>query len=546
MSFKDEIYKKELKKIRLLIDCKRLKVTAVATIVFMLASYMYAYTNGSFLYDNINFYKGPTPIKISSDKWAGIFLGFLDSHVKLPWFGGILAIVFMIVSVYCIIDLLEVKKTWSICLIAGLCSTQSSIVSQQQYIGTNYIGEVALAFACMAVWILVRLPVKMGFRLILTASCIAISAGIYGSYVSMVPSLLILLLIMDIVFREKSAKETWRKAWIYFALFLVGMILYYIILRAGVYLTHSQLQSYAGQDRLGSIRVIFDMVGNVRGAYAYILKYYLGRLEFNFLPDNLSRLLLWGMIFGIMISAMTLWRRKGKIRDFKYNILLLFILVLILPVSLNLIYIMSSGVIHWLMIFTYALPYLFFVKEAEMCVTEKSEQRIGYATSMIFNLIMCIFLYYSVVMANAVCVQLNHLYVSAQSIGTRIIDRIESCEGFDGTEKVYFFGAMQNNDYFRAAGKQQSGILNANLGPGNINFTDPLGPPNWCVDFLKYVLDSKLQYSYYLYLGDYEITENVDSDIMGQLREMSVYPAQGSVQKIGDCIYVVFSYDAIN
>ncbi len=522
------------------LDMKRLKIVAVSTTAFMLAAYMYAYTNGISLFDAARIYRGAEKFSVGSDKWAITFLGLLDAHINEPWLAGIWAVFFMIVSVYFIVEILEIKGTWGVCLVAGLCSTQSSIICQQQYTGGQYTGEIALAFACLAAWIFLTLNIKAIWKVILTSICIAISAGIYGAYISMVPSLMILSIIIDIIYKRKSAKTTWKKAIASAGQFLAGMILYYAILRTGLYFTSSQLKSYMGQDTLSSVQGIVEKHNFIVEAYQYIIRYYLNRLPVNYLPDSLGRMAFIGLIIGTCISIITFFQYRKKIVDFKYNIVLLLALIFVLPFSLNLIYVFASGNVHQLMIFTYVLPYIFFVKIMEMVIDHSEGHIMEYLLSTGYKIIMCIFIYYSVVMANAVIVHLNNMYVIAQSIGTRILDRIESCSGFDGTETVHLIGNMQHNEYFTVP-VAKAEILNANLGMARPDQSNALNKA-----FLVNILDSGLHYDL---CGSVEafieelIEEGVDENIIKQIEEMPAFPYDGSVQKIGEDIYVIFVTD---
>lgn len=522
------------------LDIKKLKIVSISVAFFMLAAYMYAYTNSLTLFDAARLYRGTEHIGFSGDKWAISLLGVLDAHVNEPWLAGLWAIVFMIVSVYFITDILEINSTWGICLAAGLCSTQSSIICQQGYIGGQYTGEAALAFACLAAWLFLKSNIGIICKMIFGAICIAVSAGIYGAYISIVPSLMILSLIMDIVYKEKSAKGTWRKAILSVGQFLIGMILYYVILRVGMYFTESELQSYMGEDSLSSVQQVIAKHNYIVEAYEQIIRYYLGRVPVHYLPKSLEKIALFSLLMGIGLSIITLLRHRKDIADRKYNIILLLGLVLILPLSLNLIYVFSSGNVHYLMIFTYVLPYVFFVKLMEMEIGAKERYRTGYLLSVFYKISACVFVYYSIVMANATFVQLNHLYVTAQSNGIRLLDRIESCEGFNGTEKIYLVGNILYNEYFTIplAGAE---ILDANLGHASPDISNGLNTM-----FLTNILNARFRYAFNSSIEELvgELAEDgVEQEIIEQIKKMPAFPYDGSVQKLGEDIYVIFTTD---
>lgn len=522
------------------LDIKKLKTVSISATAFMLAAYMYAYTNSLTLFDAARLYRGAESVNFASDKWAISFLGLLDAHVNEPWLAGLWTVIFMIVSVYFITDVLEINSTWGICLAAGLCSTQSSIICQQGYIGGQYTGEAALAFACLAAWLFLKSNIEIIWKMIFGAMCIAVSAGIYGAYISMVPSLMILSLIMDIVYKEKSARETWGKAILSVGQFLIGMILYYAILRIGVHFTESELQSYMGEDSLSSVQQVIEKHNYIAEAYEQMVRYYLGRVPIHYLPKNLERMALISLLIGIGLSIITLLRYRKRIADRKYNIALLLGLLLVLPLSLNLIYVFASGNVHQLMIFTYVLPYVFFVKLMEMEISVKERCRTGYLISVLYKISACVFVYYSVVMANATFVQLNHLYVNAQSAGTRLLDRIESCEGFDGTETIYLVGNILYNEYFTIP-VAEAEILDANLGHARPDLSNALN-----ATFLTNILDARFRYAFNGSIEELteELAEDgVDEAIIKEIKQMPAFPYDGSVQKLGEDIYVIFTTD---
>lgn len=525
---------------RSFLDMKKMKTAVVSTTAFMLAAYMYVYTNGVFLYDTAEYYRGVEPFGFGSDKWVKPMRVLLDMHINEPWLAGVWAIFFMIVSVYLIVDILEIESTWGICLVAGLCSTQSSTICQQRYSGGQYTGEAALLFACLAAWFFLKSKMRIPWKVIFSAACIVISCGIYGAFISMTSSLMILSVIMDIVYKGKSAKETWKKAVLSAGQFVFGMLSYYAILRVGLHKSGAQLNSYMGEDSLQSVQAVVAKRNYILEAYEQIIRYYLGRVPVPYLPDDLEKMALVSLLIGCGISLITFWRYRKKIADFKYNLILLLALLAVLPLSLNLIYVFASGEIHYLMIFTYVLPYVFFVKVMEKAVCDKEGWKTGYLLGNLYKIALSVFVYFSVVLANAAITNWCDMYETARDIGTRVLDRIESCEGFDGTETIYMTGGTQYNDYFGVP-EQEAEILDADLGLGYPNLTTGFDHM-----FLRNIMHSRMRYN--LSGTVEELVEDMEEDgvekeIIEQVRKMPAFPCDGSVQKIGDNIYVIISTD---
>lgn len=530
-----------------LLDFKKLRITAIYTTFFMVVAHVYAWLNGSFLIDTAFIYRGMTEKIQASDKWAQqFFISMLDAGVNLPWFAGVLATCFMLISVYCIVDILEINSKWGIILISGLCSINSAIICQQEYSGGNYTGEVALAFACVAAWIGRKSNINIYLRTVLMTVFIALSSGTYGSYVSIVPSLFLVVLILDI-FDGNDGKTNWKNAFLYLFQFIIGMLLYYVILRLIMFSTSTQLNSYMGEDILNDTSGFYSMLNCIPAAYKYLFEYYLtGHAEHDYLPHFMGVLLFLIMLTGSLLTMVWMYRRRECFKDRKWNLPLLLLILSVLPMAINLIYIMSAGNVHYLMIFTYIVPLLFFVKALEDIWKDDSKKENANHKDKRLAVFMvslfCIFIYYSIVMANAVYTKYHNMYDVSLSIGTRILDRIETCEGFEGTEEIILLGKIQENKYFGEI-YEEAEILDAFLGCGNPSNINGLNYGFRMMNYLCNILDSKMEYSYYEFLEQYiSVSEgNLSRDEISVLNAMQVFPQKESVKKIGNKIYVKFS-----
>lgn len=521
---------------------RKMRIAAIYTFIFMIAAHLYAWLNGSLLFDAASVYRGINEKIFATDKWVQQFVWVLDAGINSPWLAGILSICTMIVSVCCIIDVLDVDSKIGIALVAGLCSVNSSIISHQTYTGGSYVAGIALAFACIAVWMGKRLKnINIYLKTMIVAIFIALSAGMYGSYVSMVPSLLLVILIFDI-FDGKTGKTNWKNAFIYLFQFATGMLLYYLILRIIMFCTGTQLSSYMGEDVLNDTSGFHNMLKCIPEAYKYLFGYYRNGLYY--LPHFMSVLLFIIMLAGSLLTIIWVYRKRNCFKDRKLNLPLLLLILSILPMAINLIYIMSVGNVHYLMIFTYVVPLLFFVRILEdIWKDANKEENVNYKNKrlVVFTIsLFSVFMYYSVVMANAVYINYHNMYDVSLSIGTRILDRIENCEGFEGTEKIILVGDIQYNSYFGEV-YEESEILDAFLGCGNPNNKTGLCYGAIAGRYLRNVLDSKLEYLYCFSIDGYISENNLSSEEIEKLNEMQVFPQKESVKKIGNKIYVKFS-----
>jgi hypothetical protein len=520
-----------------------LKTIGVATCVFMALSYMFAFTNGMLLFDASFIYRGlnfrPT---VLSDKWFSPFLSILDMGINMPWFAGVWATAFLILSIYCIADILDIQKKVSLWLVSGLCVTNSSMICQQEYTGGNYTGVVALLFACLAAWFAIK---SKDHILYIGGSVIfvAFSAATYGAYVSVAPCLVIMKVLIDIC-RGKTAKENWKNSFLYCLEFVLGMFLYYLILRLEMHMLGLEIQGYMGESSLSDASVISDMLSWIPEAYKDIVIYYIGgealakgRL---FLPAYITNIMTVAFVVGIIISILCLKVKYSQIVEKKYNVPLMGVLIVILPIVINLIYVMSQGGVHFLMIFTYVMPFLFFVKEIEYLSGICTNRGMPFKRlNVVFSILLSVFIFNSIILSNAIFSSYYGFWIEAQSIGTRLLDRIENCEGFEGTEKVIIIGAMQGDSYYGEPGTDIN-LLDAMVGPANLSNVNALNWGSWVKRFLSNILGSNMEYVVYKKMNDYITTEQLDTEEQQVLEEMGYFPRNNSVRKIGDAIYVRF------
>ena len=161
-----------------------------------------------------------------------------------------------------------------------------------------------------------------------------------------------------------------------------------------------------------------------------------------------------------------------------------------------------------------------------------------YFIAVLTAVITVFFVYYSIVMSNAVMVHLNHMFVEAQTICTNMIMRIENCEGFKEDEDVVLIGALQYNNYYQTTKETNAEILKAYLGPGNSNNVNGVNWGSWLSKYMTNILNSSLQYTYYDSLDKYQRDNDLSAGVLMEIKEMPSYPLLGSVKKIDNTIYV--------
>lgn len=180
-------------------DRQKLTVSFISTFVFGLIAHAYGLLNNIFSHDSLDaIYADGSEnlVKISVGRFLVPVIRTLRGPIAIPWLIGIIALVFIALSVYTVLKLFDVKSVPASVLIAGIMTTNVTVTA---VIGT-YVHEfdfdmLALLLSCIAVY-LWRNARKIT-ALIPAALIAAASMAIYQSYVQVTVTLIIMLLILD-------------------------------------------------------------------------------------------------------------------------------------------------------------------------------------------------------------------------------------------------------------------------------------------------------------------------------------------------------------
>lgn len=473
-------------------------------------------------------------------KWLDQYIDLLAYYGYLPWLFGILVIIFLAISVYLMADILDIKKKLSICLIAGLCATNVSFIGAHFYWPYEIIA--ALPLACFSAWFWTKDRIRPVFRWLLEASFVAFSLGTYGAYTSVATSLVILASMLFLL-NGKKAKEVFLRDIEYVTAFIAGIGIYYIVLKIFIHVQHLEIYTYMGEENLSSGGIsISELVQLIWIAWKRAVNQYIGRY-WGYFPDQPAYASLpqwWAvllLLLGTGLLAVQIIKNRKKYQSFTSIILLLF-LIAIFPLSAGLIYVLSFNNVHFLMVFTFVILYIGFVKLAEMTVVDAVDSAMsikvaGTAISAAMLVFIGAFVYRGILVSNMAYMRLENNYETSKEEANRVLSRIESCEGFAGNESVTFVGDFHTSEYMSRnnnAGKYWLDILdNMSLVDKSVGNSFSYSGPMW--GFMTNVMGSPLpMYSYF--------EENFTAEDNEKISEMPVYPAQGSVEKIADTIVV--------
>lgn len=183
---------------------------------------------------------------ITSGRWfLTVACGF-SSYFTIPWVIGLLGLLFLSCAAVALTEFLELRDGIAIVLVSGLLVSFPALASTFAYVFTldGYMLALCLAVAavaCVKKW-------EKGF--VPGAVCLAFSMGIYQAYLPFA-ILLCMYGVLEIFMNPGRTRDKCRPALRYLYMGVLGVALYYIILRVLLFVQGKELASYQGINNMG-------------------------------------------------------------------------------------------------------------------------------------------------------------------------------------------------------------------------------------------------------------------------------------------------------
>lgn len=546
---------------------KRLKCSLISSIIICMIAHGYAYFNEYFARDRFVYFGHQSRIwNVYNDKYSsGInqvserwLLNLLPDPLHgshLPWLGGILTMLVFGIAIYLICRVLDIDSLAGIFAAAVLTATNYSVICGHFYDAVTV--SIALFMACMSAWFWYRDDFHIVIRMIGSSAFFCFSLSYYGGYTSVAPSLVILSLFYSALCflfdksNDPGADTTYCKHLVfrgleYIASMVIGTAVEYLIIRVSMYVQSAQMQDYGGKTELIEGISAGDFLSNLLLAYKQGVKWsvYGEPLMQKWMGISIAI----SMAVILFIYVIRAGRNTATI------FILLGFLVVVYPLSAGLIYVLSFNNVHHLMMFTAVIIYIGHIRMIELYEascghidhgTEKRRKSdrlwtyCGNISEFVLAIVFLVFTYRSILISNMSYLRIQTESQRAQTIAMNVMEHIEHCEGFTGKENVVFYGFVINNEYLNHSIYEDSETLDILDG---VPFVDKSGVsairhPYDLVEIIDEIYTPNMYMEYYVDNDSGFFTENEVQEI----KDMPVFPADGSVRKFDDEIVVKFT-----
>lgn len=506
---------------------KRLKSVALSTLICGFLAHGMVMFNEYAIGDNVTtmFGVGAT---ITSGRWFLEILGRLicfifGGNFALPVLTGVISLIFLGISSYIVILILDLKRISSSILVSAVMIMFPTVVSMFIYNFTAQYYSFAVLLISVGVYIICNK--RKWYSIFIGALIIACAIGIYQAFLGYAVGLLALAFIKQTENNQNNKSKTYLYNAIYLiAACFISIVFYFIFMKFFLWYFNLQLSGYQGINTMG-----FTGLDDFLLRLKHLISYFLipGNLGYG-LENSMFPMRLHYMYYCLMAfsAIMFIWNIVIKIRDNQIvKSLFLIVGVIALPIAANLVFLMCSPAsIHSLMLYGEVTLIIFAIWMLEIM-----QDNINIPKQIITPILIVMFMMpvYYCYYDNIYYLKLDLTQDRAINYCNVLVSQIKSSPGYKDEYPVVYIEPSKNKDKNIVDFDELKDI---NITPlydtasviKNVNLEAFLNM--WCAYKPKSVDDR----------------EHKKIERLSEVKEMPCYPDDGSIKVINDVVVVKF------
>lgn len=507
------------------------KTAFYAAFVLGLTAHLYQFTNKLYNYDELA--NTPGGIGLSTEQgrwllnWMGRFMrSIFGGSYSLPLFNGIFALLFLATSAGMIVSIFQVRNRLTAGLIGGLLTVFPAVVSMYFFMFLALYYAVGIFFSVFAAYLAVKYPKSIVGNAV-AVLMIACSLAVYQAYFPNTVCILLMMVIMKAAFGEVNDLKRRKEFFLMIVRFLIvmvaGIVVYFLANKGVLAVTHIQLTSYQGGDTMGKITMsqFFDSLKRCYTSFAKLGFEDVMGINYNRTIQRVVKVV-W-VLFAAGLGAYLVLKKKDYI-----NKVIVVCGMLLFPVAMFLVYVMApNSYCYTLMAYSVVFFFVFFLIWLDACFWElKMDTPVKCIGAWVSTLSVTALILLYVWYANGNYMALEYTKYHDFAYVQTLITQIKSVEDYSDDMPVIVVGTQVTDrsngmgsligDTFKVGGKSET----------NLRYNSMLYLMSDYLGFLPYY-------------GSYEeIQIWMQKDVV---REMPVYPHEGSIQVVDDTIIVKLS-----
>lgn len=339
-----------------------------------LATHLFKFTNTLLTHDSLYFVYSKMN-SLSSGRWLLQFASGISSYFDLPWFIGLLSLIWISLTAVIITELFEVKNSFVSFLIGGIlvvfpCVTNTFIY---QFTADGYF--LSMMLAALAAYFS-KVGDRKHWHFALSSLLLCLSLGIYQSYISFALLLSLCHFILALLQNTHSRKEYWRWIFLQILVYLLAAVFYLIIWKSLMRIQNISAADYAGIASLGSAGTAFRFPSAFIKTFTTLGRFFLGG---NVVKNGWSLYAILNIVFLLLLFLVFIIAlRKTLVYHSLERFLLICISVIAIPVAACIWYFASVEVeYHMLMLQSLSILYIFAIVLFDRFTVSKISTYVG-------------------------------------------------------------------------------------------------------------------------------------------------------------------------
>lgn len=466
-----------------------------------------------------------------ADVWEVMLLRFglyfvqaIKGNIVSPILATLISSIFLGITVILVTDILKIKNKYLKYITAIIFAVAPNVSATLTFFYCSDAYILGMLFATLSVF-LVRKYENKKWIILLSGLLLALSIGIYQTYLSVTMVLCVATLIIDIL-NKTERKQIYKTILRYIIMGIVGLVLFYILSHLVLLVTKLPVASYSGANSIG-LKTLLSIPELLPQAYESFFSYYFND---TILPNTIWHTnVLYALIFTLMLITTLYIIVKNKVyKEIKSTILLL-ILIIIAPICFGIIEIIVPNVdIHILMACSMIYIFPIFFKILEILPKNAIIKYI-----IVFASLMIAWIY--MWQDNASYLAMKSMQNQTEANALKLVTQVEQLDEFSPEMPILLYGGLENNQYLN---RYNTSIEAKKLYSRTWGFISDKSTIWWGN------LDSWRKI-FYEYLGvnlnlvtEWENTEIINSE---EFKNMGYYPEKNSIKVINNIIVVKLS-----
>lgn len=508
----DQVAKRAYKKIPV-----KFKIAFISAIIIGLIAHMYMFTNKLPNMDDLvgvdNF-----GVTFKNGRWFLWIVGAAAYHLNLvfsmPWLNGLITLILLACSAGVISVLLDLKSNIASAIVGAALVVFPSWTATFFYMFTAPYYALAVFMSVWAIYFTVK--VKKGC--LVAIPLIACAMGIYQAYLPFIATLFVVLLFLQLFEENKTYLDVLKASFFYLLNLFAGVVVYFIAMKLSLLVTHQSLNTYKGLDSMGKFSL-----SRIPDIFRTILVNFFGvflnnNLEISYnLITKIMYLILFVVVLLLVVQFIYGFIQKSDYMKAIETVILLLVYIL----AINSIYIMCAEGIYSLMYYSYVFLMIFPLALLDRSFGKIENYKKNSMLEWIVTLVLICGIGSYCQYANAEYLSMKLSFEQAKSYFTTIITQIKSVDGYTDNCKVALVGNdIQDETLYR------NDVMDRLMMTGRDATIAEAYSREY---FIKYYCGFDAQYV---------SIDDLSEDI---IKEMPVYPSDGSIQMVGNVVVVKLS-----